>query len=120
MSKNLIVAGSRGFDDYGLLEKHLGEFSFDGIISGGAKGADALGERYAIHHCKTLSVFPADWDKHGKKAGFLRNIEMSRSGDIAIVFWDGQSKGSKHMIQTMQTAGKPCFVVFNPKDMRKP
>jgi hypothetical protein len=74
------------------------------IVSGGAQGADALGERFAEWNGTAVKKFPADWDKHGKAAGHIRNREM---GDYAneegyvgrlIEFWDGESKGSKGMI----------------------
>lgn len=68
------------------------------IVSGGAKGADSLGEKYASEQGLTCTVFNADWDKHGKAAGYIRNEEMAKYGTHAVVFWDGESKGSKHMI----------------------
>lgn len=109
----VIIAGSRSFDDYDKLCKEVDEFIsmqkfFAGlgaykskeveIVSGGARGADKLGERYAKEHNLSLKVFPADWDKYGKRAGYIRNEEMAKYANCLIAFWDGQSKGTAHMI----------------------
>lgn len=50
-----------------------------------------------------LTIFKADWDKHGKAAGFKRNTEMAKYADALIAFWDGKSKGTKHMIDTAKS-----------------
>ena len=102
----LLIAGSRTFNDYSLLKKkcdHLlkkqtGKIH---IVSGGARGADALAEQYAREKNFELHVFPANWDKHGKAAGFIRNEEMHRfiaqfNKRGCVCFWDGKSKGTAH------------------------
>lgn len=100
----LIVAGSRGFDDYELLketlDKALIRFKYADveIVSGTAKGADKLGERYAKEHGCQVKRMPADWDRYGKSAGYRRNADMAKYADACIVFWDGKSRGTKHMI----------------------
>ena len=68
------------------------------IVSGKANGADSLGEKYAKLKGYKVLEMPADWDKYGKSAGYIRNKEMAKIADGAIIFWDGKSKGSKHMI----------------------
>lgn len=98
----LIVAGSRDFNDYSLLKSILDILLKDvshviEIVSGTAKGADTLGERYANEHGHQIRRFPADWDTHGKRAGYLRNIQMADYATNCILFWDGQSKGTKMM-----------------------
>lgn len=70
------------------------------IVSGGARGADKLGEVYAKDNGYNLRIFPADWNTHGYKAGFLRNEEMAEYADALAAFWDGKSRGTKHMIST--------------------
>jgi hypothetical protein len=99
MSK-VIIAGSRTFNDYTLLEETLNKFNLTitEIVSGTAKGADSLGERYATENNITIKKFPANWAKYNKSAGYIRNKEMAEYGDILIAFWDGKSKGTKHMI----------------------
>ena len=98
----VIVAGGRGFKNYRFLSKSLKEEldpdEDNEIISGTAKGGDKLGERFAKQYGIRLKLFPADWDKHGKRAGYLRNVEMADYGDMLIAFWDGISKGTEHMI----------------------
>jgi len=98
----VIIAGSRNFNDYGIVKKKLNAILKNQkevtIISGTANGADKLGERYANDNHLKLEQYPAMWDLFGKKAGYMRNEEMVKFADAAIVFWDGKSKGSKHMI----------------------
>lgn len=97
----IIIAGSRTFNNYELLKQkldfYIGEHKEIEIISGTARGADRLGERYAFERGLTLHRFPADWSK-GKSAGYLRNEEMAKYGTHAVIFWDGISRGTKHMI----------------------
>lgn len=103
---NIIIAGGRDFNDYELLKKEVDDFiktyknphETITIFSGGAKGADNLGEKYAKNNNYRLYLFPADWANNGKSAGMLRNIEMAKLADAAIIFWDKKSKGTAHMI----------------------
>lgn len=98
----VIVAGSRNFNDYNSLEKKMDTILKNQdnvtIISGTAIGAGKLGERYAGENHHKLVKYVPMWDIFGKKAGYMRNEEMVRSSDAAVVFWDGKSKGTKHMI----------------------
>lgn len=103
----VIIAGGRDFNDYDLLKKTVTDIisnAIPEIISGCAKGADRLGERFAKEYGYSLVKFPAKWEEFGKKAGYIRNIEMAKysiSDDaegVLIAFWDGESKGTKHMI----------------------
>lgn len=99
----VIIAGGRDFNDYPLLAKTMDELLVNIrdeiiIISGTAKGADTLGERYAAERGYSVRFFPADWKNYGKKAGFLRNEEMAKNADALVAFWDGESRGTKHMI----------------------
>lgn len=100
----VIVAGGRDFFDYTLLKEKLDKLLSDKknvvIVSGMAKGADQCGERYAHEHNLLISYFPALWNQHGTRAGFIRNEEMSKYSDACVCFWDGESSGTKHMIET--------------------
>lgn len=103
-SFKVIIAGGRDFSDYALLSEkcdyYLGEKTNVEVVSGGAKGADNLGERYAKERNIPVKLFLADWVKLGKRAGFVRNAEMAEYADALIAFWDKSSKGTKHMIDT--------------------
>ena len=113
----VIVAGSRDFNDYGLLERELINFlrgrkpSEVEIVSGGARGADRLGERFAKEKKCRLALFKADWDKYGKSAGYRRNVEMAEYSNACVVFWDSVSKGSKHMIDIAEKKGLDLEIV---------
>lgn len=105
----VIIAGSRGFSNYKLLKEKCNEYLREKrkeyniiIISGGARGADMLGEKYAQDEGFSLEVFPANWNKFGKSAGFKRNEQMAEVADALIAFWDGKSHGTKHMIEIME------------------
>ena len=105
----VIIAGSRNFNNYELLKKECDSFLSDKkekynitIISGGARGADFSGEKYAKDEGFSLEVFPANWNKFGKSAGFRRNEQMAEVADALIAFWDGKSHGTKHMIEIMK------------------
>jgi hypothetical protein len=101
LMNRLIIAGSRTFSDYEKLKAAIIE-RYDvkdlHIISGGARGADILGERFAREYNLPLTRYPAEWDLYGKSAGYRRNEDMARNADVCIAFWDGVSKGTKHMI----------------------
>lgn len=101
-----IIAGSRGFDKYDVLRHFVTEYGLvTTVISGGAKGADKLGERYAREHKIPLVICPANWDVHGKRAGYIRNETMAELADALIAFWDGNSPGTKHMIDIATKRG---------------
>jgi hypothetical protein len=102
----VIVAGGRDFFDYDLMKRKLDVILSKKdnvvIVSGTAKGADSLGERYAREHNLVISYFPALWHIYGSKAGFYRNEEMAEYAEACICFWDGKSTGTKHMIDTAE------------------
>ena len=111
-----IIAGTRTFNDYELLKTKLTKFrlthDITEIVSGGAKGADRLGERYAEEYNITIKIFPANWNKHGNAAGPIRNRQMAEYADQLIVFWDGSSKGTNNMIDSMDKQKKPMYMVL--------
>jgi YspA, cpYpsA-related SLOG family len=114
----VIVAGGREFNDYSLLEQKLIRFlhpkykpSDVEIVSGGARGADKLGERFAKEKGCHLKVMNAEWDKYGKSAGYRRNAEMAKYADACVIFWDGASLGTKHMIDLANREGIPLRII---------
>ena len=115
----VIIAGSRTFDDYKMLKEKCNSFLEKErknkniiVISGGARGADKAGEEYAKEEGFGLEVYPADWKKFGKSAGFRRNEEMAVVADALIAFWDGLSHGTKHMIDIMKNKNSNVNVVY--------
>ena len=114
----LIVAGGRDFSDAKMLEKAItdlaeGDYADKAvsIVSGMARGADMLGYMFAVKHNVVVYAMPADWEQYGKRAGMLRNTEMAEFADGLLLFWDGTSKGSKNMLDTMRKLGKPVHVI---------
>jgi hypothetical protein len=100
----VIIAGGRNFNDYSSLKEFCDKILINQtdieIVSGGARGADTLGERYAKERKYDVKIFLANWDKYGRSAGAIRNNLMSDYADGLIAFWDGESKGTKHMIES--------------------
>lgn len=105
------MAGGRDFNDYQRLSKVMDHVLSQRdndeveIVSGGARGADSLGERYAKDNNLKLKIFPADWDSHGKAAGHIRNKQMAEYATHLVLFWDGKSKGSANMLETAKKIG---------------
>lgn len=102
----VIISGGRDFDDFALLKKRCDHYLSQKqkthniiIVSGAARGADSLGERYAYYRGFGLRRFPADWDRDGKAAGPIRNTLMAKNADALIVCWNAVSKGTANMIK---------------------
>ena len=112
MKTRIIIAGGRDFQDYDYLidscDEILKQYDNVELVGGGAKGADALGKHYAELRQYDYKLFPADWDKHGRSAGPIRNKQMAEYADALIVFWDGKSRGSANMIKQ---AEKCCHYI---------
>lgn len=138
MKLKIIIAGGRSFNNYERLKKECDEIIFQyeaihgkqdiEIVSGGAPGADKLGEQYQRERKYGLRRFPADWsnidlanafvkyDKYGRpynaNAGFDRNEDMARYSDILIAFWDKKSRGTKDMLARAKEHGLSIYSVF--------
>lgn len=110
----IAIVGSRSFDSYDEIESHLEQYKGQAtlVISGGAKGVDTFGERWAIKNSIPTLIFKPDWDKHGKSAGYLRNKDIVANADLVIAFWDGTSKGTKHSIDIAKTSGKELRIIY--------
>lgn len=118
VSNNIIIAGGRDFNDRALMLDRIQELEKRGfiyasttLICGMAKGADLMARGIFLQAGLNVRDMPAEWEKLGKRAGYARNESMATIADMAMVFWDGKSPGSKHMIETMDKLGKPVFVV---------
>lgn len=109
----LIIAGSRTFTDAAFMEELLDAFILDvsEVVCGKCRGADTLGEQWAILHNIPVKAFPADWNRYGKSAGFRRNEQMAEYADTLAAFWDGKSRGTQHMIRIMRDLKKPVYIL---------
>ncbi len=112
----LAIVGSRDFRDYPWMERCLLQTfcveDIEVVISGGARGADSLAARFAARHGLPFVVIAADWQRHGRKAGPLRNTEIVNRVDALAAFWDGLSRGTRDVISKARVAGK--FVAVFP------
>lgn len=110
----IIIAGSRTITDYNAVLQAIcnspSSFAITEVVSGVAAGPDRLGEQFAEEAQLPIKRFPADWQKHGRGAGYIRNTEMARYADGLIAVWDGKSNGTRHMIRTMEALGKLVHV----------
>ena len=112
----VIIAGSRDFSDYPMLVKRCDCLLAETdttivIVSGGARGADTLGESYAQERGYAVRKFPADWDRFGKSAGYKRNAQMAEYADALIAFPIGESRGTHHMIRLAQAQNLKVRVI---------
>lgn len=103
----LAVVGGRDFNNYEWMCEELDKLNIDAIVSGGAKGADSLAEKYAFQHDLPFTSHLAQ-----SRAGFIRNKEIVKDCDAVIAFWDGQSKGTNHTINLARSQMKPCKIMF--------
>ena len=110
-----IIAGSRDVDDYQHLLETIkeSEFEITTVISGGARGVDLLGERYAKENNIPLEVFPAEWDEYGKSAGYIRNLQMANSAEALIAICKDMSSGTMNMIKIAQEKKLKVFSKCN-------
>jgi len=106
------VVGSRSFNYYKLLCSYLDKYQPSVIVSGGAKGADSLAERYAKEHDIPTVIYKPEWNKYGKRAAYIRNKLIVENSDLIIAFWDGTSKGTKMIIDIAKKLCKEVIVVY--------
>lgn len=106
----VIIAGGRDFDNYQLLKEAMDKLLCNItdeiiVVCGQARGADTLGEQYAKEKGYTVAYYPADWKQYRKRAGYLRNEQMAQNADALVAFWDGESRGTKNMIDLAKRYG---------------
>jgi len=110
------IVGSRDFPSRHLVERVIYLLPRDWtVVSGGARGVDKWAEIAAKHHSRETEIYEAEWNKHGKSAGFIRNNTIVRNCDVVVAFWDGKSKGTRHTIQLAKYLNKPCIIVRIPQ-----
>ena len=114
----LIVAGGREFTDRTRMAQALSEIALEHLddrditfVSGMARGADMTAHTLVTESGYKCREFPADWDKYGKSAGYKRNTQMAENADGLVAFWDGKSRGTKHMIDIANRMGLQVWVI---------
>lgn len=114
----LVIYGSRSIRESGVLLSNITSWIVNKfgvypslVISGTAPGADRIGEKWANDRGTPVQRMPADWDEHGKRAGFLRNTSMAEIADGGLALWDGVSRGTAHMTSELERLKKPVHVV---------
>lgn len=112
----LIIAGSRILKpDYGFIQsaiKMLNIHNITEVVCGGAEGVDSEGQHWASHANVPVKIMRADWDKHGKAAGPIRNKQMAEYADELLLIWNGDSKGSLSMRKEMAKLNKPIYEII--------
>ena len=115
--KRVVIAGSRDYDNYEEAKRFIDNCIANirkqntiVIVSGGCRGADKIGERYAKENSFQVELLLPEWTKYGKSAGPRRNRLMAQISDYIICFWDGKSKGTKSMIDYAKMYEKPLRI----------
>ena len=116
-TERVLVCGGRRFSNQRLLNDFLTELDtaspIGTIIHGPARGADSLAGQWAKRNGKPLDVYPADWDRHGRAAGHIRNREMLDKGKPTLVVAFPGGPGTANMVRIATTAGVPVKEVTN-------
>jgi hypothetical protein len=118
--KRVLICGGVSFSDEELFNKTLDEMidkENTVLVSGHAKGADTLAEKYAEKHGIEIKVFPPEWSKYQKAAGPIRNRQMlgyisEADEKLVIAFWNGQSRGTKHTVETAEKMGIETQIIY--------
>lgn len=125
--KRIVIAGSRSIDDYALVDAAMVQYTAGApnrgryeIVSGGAQGVDEMAQRWAERYdCEFTTFDPSrpektmtdySWERDGKKAGPLRNREMAEYADALVAVWDGESSGTRDMIEKALNQGLDVYV----------
>jgi len=110
----VIIAGTRSVEDYALVVQAVERSGYEitEVVSGCATGIDRLGEQWARAHNVPIKEMPADWSRYGNSAGPYRNRAMAEYADAAIIVWDGQSRGTRNMIENMIRRKKPYYIAM--------
>ena len=121
----LIIAGSRGITDINIIFDAVGKAMIhewdikglpDEVVSGTARGVDRLGEAWANNYGVKVTRMPAQWNIYGKSAGYRRNEEMAIYANALVAIWDGESRGTKHMIDLANKHGLKVYVYNTGED----
>ena len=118
--RRLLVCGSRGITDkdwiFSQIEsywyEHLACYSDPIMIEGAARGVDLIAKAYAVENDWKVEEYPAEWEKHGRGAGYIRNDIMVKAADEVLILLDGESRGTKNDIDLCKKYNKPHKIVL--------
>lgn len=114
---HLAVVGSRSFENYKFLENTLNKENIFKIISGGARGADSLAEKYAKLNSIPIEIIKPNWNKYGRRAGVIRNASIVKNANHVIAFWDGTSRGTLSTINLCMKKYIPIKIIIYGDDI---
>lgn len=113
----LAIVGSRWYNDYSSFKTYLEKaitilnIEFNKIISGGANGPDRMAIRYAKEKGIEWTEYPAEWNRYGKKAGFIRNTTIVENATYVLAFWDRKSSGTFDTIEKCAMFNKEVHII---------
>lgn len=115
MSIRILITGSRNWPDRVVVANAIRQAWIDAdkpyrvtVVHGGARGADYIADQFARRMRFEVEQHVADWDKYGKRAGYVRNQQMVDSGiDICLAFIYNESKGATMCAKLAEDAGIP-------------
>ena len=107
-----IIAGSRHCVDLEAVREAVKSCGWypSVVLSGGARGADTMGEVWAAENDVPVEIYPANWEKYGTAAGFQRNVRMAEEAEALIALWNRRTPGTRHMVHAMKSRLLPVFV----------
>jgi hypothetical protein len=115
----VLVCGSRDWTDREIIARRLYDFHDEDleVIHGAARGADRIAGDEAEAQMLSVRAFPADWERHGKVAGFIRNVQMlDEEPDLVLAFQINGSRGTQHTIDEARKRGIPVEVIHATRE----
>jgi hypothetical protein len=109
----IAVVGSRGFNDWQLFKSVMQEYKPTEIISGGARGADSMAALWAKENKIPLKEIRPDYARYGRAAPIRRNDLIVDAAELVVAFWDGKSRGTKHVIDYTEKTGKYLKIIIH-------
>lgn len=111
-----IIAGSRSITDIEHVKRAIEKSTFviTEVVTGLEYGPDLLGKEWAIDNNIPVKEFPSDWETNGRKAGIIRNKDMIKYAESLIAIWDGESRGTKTIINLARIQGLKIYVEYVP------
>lgn len=107
------IVGSRDFNALHKVCAYVQTLEPDTlVISGNARGVDETAQRAALARALPVLILPADWERYGKAAGFIRNEQIVKMADKVVAFWNGKSRGTAHDTDLARKYGKELEIIL--------